>query len=178
MKILTLSRNRLDLARGQLTKPMMVIGRSPTCDIILRAPGIAPIHFIIEWLGSGKFDSEQGMWSVTDVSRSEDDSAGVVLGTQPISISDLQFGITESRLESSEILGGTIQGSLQRKHYADPELVEFVQVRSDSGAIEEVTHLPLRLKGGRPKAMSREFREFKVQIPKGTAEQVAQVILE
>ena len=106
MKILTLSRNKLEIATTQLTKPLLIIGRSPTCDVVLRAPGIKAIHFIVEWLGSGVFDSSKGNWSIVDVSTSEENAEGVVLGKAPITIGDLSFRVIDSVLESSEMIGG------------------------------------------------------------------------
>jgi len=177
MKILTLSRNKLEIATTQLTKPLMIIGRSPTCDVVLRAPGIKAVHFIVEWLGSGVFNSSQGSWSIVDVSASEENAEGVVLGDAPISIGDLSFRVYDSALESNEMIGGQIVESLAKRSFADPDLIEFVQVRTDSGAIEEIRHFPIEKKTQKIESLSREFKSFKIEHPKLKTESIINILL-
>ena len=177
MKILTLSINKLEIAKTQLLKPLMLIGRSPTCDVILRAPGIKAVHFIVEWLGSGEFDSETGNWSIVDVSAGEDSAEGSVLSTTPISIGDLSFKIIESSLESSALIGGRIMESLSKRRYSDPDLLEFVQVRTDSGAIEEIRHFPIEKKKLKVESLSKEFKSFKIEHPKMKSEALIKLLL-
>ncbi len=177
MKILTLSRNKLEIATTQLTKPLLIIGRSPTCDVVLRAPGIKAIHFIVEWLGSGIFDSSKGNWSIVDVSTSEENAEGVVLGKAPITIGDLSFRVIDSVLESSEMIGGQIVESLAKRSFSDPDLIEFVQVRTDSGAIEEIRHFPIEKKNQKIESLSREFKSFKIEHPKLKTEAIINILL-
>jgi outer membrane biosynthesis protein TonB len=177
MKILTLSRNKLEIATTQLTKPLLIIGRSPTCDVVLRAPGIKAIHFIVEWLGSGVFDSSKGNWSIVDVSTSEENAEGVVLGKAPITIGDLSFRVIDSVLESSEMIGGQIVESLAKRSFSEPDLIEFVQVRTDSGAIEEIRHFPIEKKNQKIESLSREFKSFKIEHPKLKTEAIINILL-
>ena len=164
MRILSLSLNRLELAHFQLRKPLIVIGRAPTCDVVLRAPGIKPIHFIVEWIGNGKFDPSvtSGMWSIVDVSTNAEAGEGLVLGDQAIVVDDISFLLVESKLESSEVIGGRIVDSLTAGNTDAPDLLEFVQVRNDSGAIEEVRHV-LVPKKKKSESLSKEFKEFKIE---------------
>lgn len=177
MKILTLSRNTLEIATTQLTKPLLIIGRSPTCDVVLRAPGIKAVHFIVEWLGSGVFDSSKGNWSIVDVSASEENAEGVVLGKTPITIGDLSFRVIDSVLESSEMIGGQIVENLGKRSFSDPDLIEFVQVRTDSGAIEEIRHFPIEKKNQKVESLSREFKSFRIEHPKLKTENIINILL-
>ncbi|MFZ9594969.1 MAG: AgmX/PglI C-terminal domain-containing protein [Bdellovibrionia bacterium] len=177
MKILKLSRSRLDIAHSPLTKPLMTIGRSPTCDILLRAPGIQAIHFIIEWLGSGTFQPNEGRWAITDISKSADESEGVVLGDHPVEIHGLVFALEESHRESAAEIGGVILENLSQSVAQEPQLLEVVQVRTDSGAIEEVNHFSLR-RGvfGKKRSISRDLKEFRLEIPKMSGETIVRIL--
>ncbi len=179
MKILTLSRSKLELAQTQLRKPLLVIGRSPTCDVVLRAPGIKPVHFIIEWIGSGLFDSQTGSWSIVDVSSSADAGEGVVLSQEPVTIGDLSFRCIESKLESSEMIGGTILESMGKRRMSDADILEFVQVRTDTGAIEEVQHFSIQNQTKHKiQALSKEFKTFKIELPKMRTDHVLKVLFD
>ena len=177
MKVLTLSRNKLEMAQSQLRKPLIVVGRSPTCDVVLRAPGIKPIHYIIEWIGSGIFDLTKGNWSIVDVSTNAEAGEGQILGPEGIKMGDILFRVIDSKLESSEVIGGKIVEGLGKGRVREPEILEFVQVRTDSGAIEEVQHIPLSTK---PKieVVSHEFKTFRIEHPGVRTEHLLNVLLD
>lgn len=177
MKLLTLTLNRMELARTQLRKPLIVVGRSPTCDVVLRAPGIKPIHYIIEWIGDGAFSPKRGQWSIVDVSTHSDAGQGLVLGVAPLKLGDISFTCVESGLESSEIIGGKIVDNLGTAGNQVSDLLEFVQVRIDSGAIEEIRHIPLQDKI-KPISLSHEFKEFKIERNGIESEQLLKVLLQ
>ena len=177
MKLLTLSMNRLELARLQLRKPLIVVGRSPTCDVVLRAQDIKPIHFIIEWIGNGRFNPKAGQWSIVDVSSNAEAGEGLVLGKNPLIIDDISFVCIESDLESTEVIGGKIVDNLSESTSDVPDLLEFVQVRNDSGSIEEVRHLALPKKA-KAESISKEFKAFKIERPKMNTEHLLNVVLE
>lgn len=187
MKILTISRNKLEITSAQLRRPNLTIGRSPVCDINLRAPGVAPIHFLIEWIGSGEFDVDQGAWSIVDISSTiatvpdgvgtPEYAEGVVLSENPVHIADLTFAILEDKLSSAEEIGGQILGSFRTPaSYKQGELLELVQVRVDSGAIEEVRHVAVPQKARRDIPL-RDFKEFKIEWP-GNGEALLKLLLE
>lgn len=162
MKVLTLSRSKLEMAQSQLRKPLIVIGRSPTCDVVLRAPGIKPIHYIVEWIGSGVFSPNKGTWSIVDVSSNAEAGEGQILGPEGTTLGDIVFRVVDSKLESSEVIGGQIVEGLSRGRGGEREILEFVQVRTDSGAIEEVQHIPVAARGTIT-PVSNEFKMFKVE---------------
>ncbi|MCM2280047.1 MAG: AgmX/PglI C-terminal domain-containing protein [Oligoflexia bacterium] len=165
MKILTVSRSKLELTRAHLRKPLITIGRSPTCDVVLRAPGIKAIHFLIEWIGAGEFDSSQGAWAIVDIGGGADSAEGIVLSTEPVQFGDLLFSCIEDKLESKEVIGGRILENLETSAKSGgAEILELVQVRVDSGAIEEVSHLPLSVaRRGRPERVLEKVPEMQVE---------------
>lgn len=175
MKVLTLSRSKLELGQSQLRKPLIVVGRSPTCDVVLRAPGIRPIHYLIEWIGSGKFDPSKGTWSIVDVSANAEAGEGEILGPDGILLGDIMFRVIDSKIESRDVIGGQIVEGLGRGRVREPEILEFVQVRTDSGAIEEVQHIAL---SNKPKIepISHEFKTFKVEHPGVKTEHLLKVL--
>ena len=168
MRVLTISRNKLEITRSHLTHPLMTIGRSPTCDVILRAPGIRPFHFLIEWIGEGAFSPDRGAWSITDLSTSQtgtmaegtEHGEGQILSEDAVHLGDLTFTVVEDRLEVREDIGGTIGANLQGSHKHGTELLELVQVRIDSGAIEEIRHFPVvrKTRVMKPLGKHRNFR--------------------
>lgn len=171
MKVLIISRGKLELARAHFTRPVVTIGRSPICDVVLRAEGIAPIHFLMEWVGTGEFDPSQGSWSIFDISESNEDQSGegILVDEEPVQFKDLRIALVEDRLENTPQIGGNISAALSMASAAQGSgkagsILELVQIRTDSGAIEEVLHLsprkivkPVRPLGGIP--------EFKLQVP-------------
>lgn len=177
MRVLTISRGRLETARTQLRRPLITIGRSPTCDVILRAPGVAAIQYLIEWAGEGEFDPSQGMWSIVDAHTGE----GMILGDEPLEIGDFVFRLIVDKLESNEAIGGKIQESLQEgpgaRALGRGEMLELVQVRVDSGAIEEVRHVPVVRKPRRERLL-RKVREFQVEWSGGDRDKLVRVLLE
>lgn len=148
---------------------MVTIGRSPSCDVVLRAPGVAPIHFFLEWVGSGDFDPSSGQWSIFDISESssEQTGEGVILTDAPTTFRGFTVQCWEDRL-AGEFEGGSIAESLSAEDSSasqDPAkkmsayTVELVQARIDTGAVEEVLHLTPRhfLRKQRPLSKVREF---------------------
>ncbi|MCM2324801.1 MAG: AgmX/PglI C-terminal domain-containing protein [Oligoflexia bacterium] len=185
MKTLTVSRSKLEIIRAHLRKPLITVGRSPTCDVVLRAPGIKPIHFLIEWIGSGAFDSSQGAWSIVDIGGKASDSAeGIVLSDEPVQFGDLLFACVEDKLASKEVIGGRILENIEAQQTmaasGSSDVLEVVQVRVDSGAIEEVAHVPMReLRTTRRRWNPDKTPEFKVEWSgEGGAESLIRVVLD
>jgi hypothetical protein len=177
MKLLKISRGGLELARAHLTRPLVTIGRSPTCDVVLRAAGVAPVHFLLEWVGAGTFDPQKGSWSIFDVSTSEDSSGeGLMLSTDDVKFRDFTMGWVEDRLEATQDIGGSIRAALEKKASGGGSVLELVSVRSDSGAIEEILHLS-RSRLGKVWPVLEETPEFKIQWPKDDKAAAVRVIL-
>ena len=161
MKILSISKNGRELAHEKLNSPLVIVGRSPTCDIVLRTKGVLPVHFIVEWVGAGAFGEDEGVWTVFDISKSspmrEKDSGktaaveGVVIGEKPVQAGGFEFSFRTDRLHETTLRGGTLTDSFQEKKLpgktamsAEYQL-EVVSIREDSGSVSHVRHMdPVR----------------------------------
>jgi hypothetical protein len=169
MKVLMVTRGNLEIERVHLMKPVICMGRSPTNDVVLRAPGVAPLHFIIEWIGTGEFDATQNLWSVSDISKPSDAACeGVVLSGSKATFHGFSFHLLEDSLEAKPVIGGKIAERLTkdptvyaRAAYSN-SVVEVVQIRSDSGAVEDVKHLPVQ-KGKKVYSVLKAYPQFKLQ---------------
>lgn len=171
MKIVTISKGKVELARGFLNRPFVTIGRAPSCDVVLRAPGVAPVHFVLEWMGQGAFDPKQALWTLIDVSNASQGAStgeGVVLSQTPEQIGEFYVALTEDSLQPQPEIGGVIHGSLSGaqgfRASASPQsdLLEIVQIRDDSGAVEEVLHLSPARRGKKLRPLKR-VPEFQIQ---------------
>ena len=187
MRVLTVTVGHLELARAHLRKPFVTVGRSPSCDVLLRAPGIQAIHFLIEWIGSGEFDPDQGMWSITNISKNSEEGQeeggetgeGLVFSQHPVKIGGFTFACIFDRLESGNAIGGGIVQGMKSSSIAKSEILELIQVRTDSGAIEEVRHVPVRYKKKKERLLAG-VKQFKIEWNGGKKESssLLRVILE
>ncbi len=159
MRQLRITRNGLELALVSLRQPVSMVGRSPSCDGVLRAPGVAPVQFMLESQGEGT-----DKWVIFDVS--DESGEGKVLGLGKVEFRGFYFEITEVPLGAVEELGGGIQRSLMEGAGARlPDgrklsLVEAVRIRRDSGAIQEVSHLRVATGGIRRKRRLQPFEDL------------------
>jgi hypothetical protein len=155
MNTLSISFNGREIASGRLGSPMILIGRSPTCDLILRAKNVKPVHFLVEWVGVGEFGEDLGSWTVFDISRNhvkkETDSKaqgigeGVIVGEKPVKIGEFEFLIRTDRLMETPLDGGILRKSFLEKNMAPSTIsnsyqLEVVSIREDSGTITNVGH--------------------------------------
>src|SRR5580698_6177180 len=118
MKVLSISRQGHELVNAVVASPTVLIGRSPTCDVILRAKGVKPIHFLVEWVGVGEFgEDDEGVWTVFDISATttgrpaDADSAaglGVIIGDKPVEAGGFNFRFRTDRLKETRLAGGAI----------------------------------------------------------------------
>lgn len=161
MKILLISKNGREIIKAKVTRNALIIGRSPSCDIVLRAPNVKPVHYLVEWVGTGTFDQGDGAWSIFDVSGSnispeskskeQGTGGGVILGSKPVEISGFEFKWTTDRLMETSLEGGSLSESFvaqtanlnKAKVEADRGLylLEVVSIRSDSGSVSSVEHI-------------------------------------
>jgi outer membrane biosynthesis protein TonB len=152
MRVVSISRSGLEIERFALVRPTMTVGRSPSCDVVLRAANVAPVHFLVERIDASEAEDGLGEWSVVDISRSFDGpSEGMLLDKEAVECGGFRFRIEEDRLEARPEIGGAIQERLAseraRKLPVLPvkpgqgHFLEIAQVRIDSGAVEEILHL-------------------------------------
>jgi len=169
MRRVIIRRGTLELASAGLNRPVVTIGRSPACDVVMRASGVKPVHFMLEWVGGGSFNPDSGYWSIFDISESADEiGEGVILGDEPVHFRGFYIQCREDKL-ASEWDGGGISETLETGA-AGRELkpisqsgyvLEVVQGRADSGAIEEVLHLRPRRFFKKQKPFEK-FPQFKI----------------
>ena len=150
MKTVSILLNDREIEKFQLTKPTMYIGRSPTCDVILRAKSVRPLHFVIEWFGEGAFDSDKGFWSVIDISQSAkkglSTGEGVILSNEKIQIGNLQFKLSKDDLAESHLKKGVLKRSVDQSLESDNILtegltcLEVVSISNSLESVENVSH--------------------------------------
>lgn len=152
-KILKISKHKLDICQVELSSPSLLIGRSPSCDQILRAPGIMPIHFLIEWVGEGEFDNKNGFWTLFDLSKllSEDSEIDDIVGeghvlADEFSYHGLNWEISKDRIFSPEISPGVVSEQiLSSKNKIDEKskqlAIEIVILDRQDRKVIDVIHL-------------------------------------
>ena len=146
MKSLVLRDNTFELLRVPLDKPMLVVGRSPTCDVVFRAKGIAPFHYIVELLEE-EVPEEDRQWVILDVSShasTTKEAEGVLLSAKEVVFQNYSFSIVEDKLSSPQLSGGQISQSLKNEEGLDEhygrKVVEHVHYLAGSQAIQNVSH--------------------------------------
>lgn len=138
MKTVVVILNDREIERFQLTKQTIFIGRSPTCDVILRVKSVKPVHFVLDWVGSGEFDPEQGFWSLVDISHHSSKEAtsgeGVVLGAENVRAGIFEFRLTKDELAESHLKRGILKRTVE-------ESLELETIRSEEGSCLEVVSI-------------------------------------
>lgn len=160
-KVLKISKHKLDLARVELTASSLLIGRSPLCDQVLRAPGIMPVHFLLEWIGEGEFNPNEGMWTLFDmghlVSRIDENlnaadwnnkdqaSEGIIIDENQ-QYFGLNWSITEDRLGATHIQRGIISSQLKASVKGDNTeilkkmVLEVVCLNQEEQRVQNIWH--------------------------------------
>lgn len=115
VKLLKISYKDKEIGRSRVLSPLILIGRSPLCDLVIRAPGIASVHFIMEWIGGSEFDMDHphlGEWVITQVGensleerkvRQQVVGQGVVLEGAPVLLGDVEFSWVNDRLTEANL---------------------------------------------------------------------------
>lgn len=151
MKALVIELNGREIERFVLDHPTVFVGRSPSCDVVLRVKGIKPLHYLIEWVGEGQFDANKGFWTLLDLSTEKKDQArgeGLILSAKKTQVGKFSFGFTEDDWIEKEIAKGKLKRQVQKAAEEQVTLVagmsdyclETVTVRTDSERVDDVTH--------------------------------------
>jgi len=169
MKTLIISRNDKELVRVPLNKPILLVGRSPHCDAVLRSKNIKPVQFLIEHVSDIELDgSDEGQikdsdfWTLIDVSennfKSNDakknvEGAGVVLEETPQNFNGFDFKIAYDSLQETDLKRGVLQRSMQDgwsqasqnpiyfSQPLDTSVIEIVYLRKDIDIVTNISHL-------------------------------------
>ncbi|MBL7671723.1 MAG: FHA domain-containing protein [Bdellovibrionaceae bacterium] len=158
MKIIAILHHGREIERFQLIKPTVFIGRSPTCDIILRAKSVKAVHFVIDWIGEGEFNSEAGLWSIVDISaqigKESSSGEGVILSEDaPAQFGAFQFRVSKDELVESHLKRGVLRRSvnanLESENVKSIEgtCLEVVSIRNSLESVEAVNHFSSDLQG-------------------------------
>ncbi len=151
MKALIIELNGREIERFILDRPTLFIGRSPSCDVVLRVKGLNPLHYLIEWVGEGEFDPNRGFWTLIDLSTERKDQArgeGVILSESKTQVGKFSFGFTDDAWIEKEIQKGRLKSQMDQAVVTDTisaggvggYCLEVVSVRNDSERVDDVTH--------------------------------------
>lgn len=117
MKVLSIAYNGKEISRFRVASPLILVGRSPLCDVLLRTPGVGSVHFIFEWIGGGEFKPEtahKDEWVMTEVGESglgpNEKRAnksvvgqGAIFHEVPLQSGDFVFSWIEDRLVEADL---------------------------------------------------------------------------
>jgi outer membrane biosynthesis protein TonB len=151
MKALVIQLNGREIERFALDRPTIFIGRSPSCDVVLRVKGVKPLHYLIDWVGEGTFNPDKGFWTLIDLSTEKKDQArgeGLILSAEVTSLGKFSFGFTQDDWIEKEIAKGKLKKQVDQAVADEASIaagmndycLEMVSVRSDSDRVEDVTH--------------------------------------
>jgi len=161
---LLIQKNGREILRTPLPESQALIGRSPACDVVLRAPKITAIHFLLE-----KQEIEEAggnpepLWLLFDISSEKikspqrqdqvDSAQGVVLGTQTAEIAGFQFTIIQDALSSTPLAKGAFIRNLKESSEKQTENLKFqasslnaiecLLYERQSGSVVSLRHLSL-----------------------------------
>ena len=151
MKALIIELNGRELERFILDQPTLFIGRSPSCDVVLRVRGVKPLHYLIEWVGEGEFNPNHGFWTLMDLTTEKKDQArgeGLILSQKKTQLGRFNFGFTDDAWIEKALQKGRLTGQLNQALTTESVLsagmggycLEVVTVRTDSERVEDVAH--------------------------------------
>lgn len=151
MKALSVSLQDRELNRKTLNKRSFLIGRSPSCDIVIRGKSIRSVHYLLEWFGDDTFHAGRGHWALLDLSekvgpKKEVSGEAVLLQDGKVHLSGLDFEIVDDEMAESDVRRGVLKRGLhqdQQSSQAANMVFEVVQCRKDIDSIVMVRHIPL-----------------------------------
>lgn len=163
MKLLAISIHGRELVRTPVEGNQVLVGRSPVCDVVLRAPKINPVHFMLEKLDLGEGEEE---WSIFIISPTEKGNekkvadmtigSGLILDKQPVKIGDIEFKWISDKLTETQLSGGALKDHLmsiqEKKNFTsggvsvvpNSFLMEVISVHGDTESVNQVNHFKLR----------------------------------
>lgn len=160
MKVLSIAYRNKEITRSRITHPLVLVGRSPLCDVLLRAPGIGSVQFIMEWIGEGEFSVESSFrdeWVITeslDLKNENEKAAkknvkgqGFVFHGSPLKIDDYTFSWVEDRLVEADLSRNIISQQLSESDDISnqpkgniPCVLELISLSGDLGSVIDVQH--------------------------------------
>lgn len=150
MKALVVYKKGKEVERFYPGKRSNTVGRSPSCDIVVRSKGVKPVHFLLEWIGEGEFNDKLGFWTIIDISESHKGNRGgegVVINEGKRNFGEFEFALIEDELAESKLKRGVLKRAVEANKellegQADGSTVlEVVYFRKDIDAVVNVKHL-------------------------------------
>ncbi len=162
MKVLSIAYNGKEISRFRVASPLILIGRSPLCDVLLRTPGVGSVHFIFEWIGNGEFKPEtahKDEWVMTEVGEAglgaNEKRAnksvvgqGAIFHESPLQSGNFVFSWIEDRLVEADLNKKIISqqvaelketsGNAQNKNVAS--VLEVICINRDVDSVTAVHH--------------------------------------
>jgi outer membrane biosynthesis protein TonB len=155
MKTIVVSQKGKELSRFIPVGRSTLVGRSPSCDVVMRSRAVKPVHFLVEWVGAGDFDPNQGLWTIVNLTQKSKDERdvgeGLVLSTNPIQAEGFEFKIVQDELAESQIRRGVLTRRVEEIKGDDGQVrstatvAEVIYFRKDIEAITNVRHFDSRL---------------------------------
>ncbi len=170
MKVLLVHRQNLEIARMPLVQERFLVGRSPHCEVVARAPGISPVHFLVEWIGEGSFNPKSGIWTIYDLTKTGTVDGNALLEGIVLSEDDdyayggLKIKIVDAGLDSAHDFKGGISRSLEevrKEAQGEKNLLEMVFMRRDSHVIERISYLDRKKRGKIKEHIESDYADLK-----------------
>lgn len=166
MNTLILSKNGNEIGRTAANKKMLLIGRSPACDIVIRGSKIQPVHFLVEYVGAEMPSDGGGFWTAIDLTENLKKSTkknkdgisdggtgeGIVITEAKTEFRDFGFHLDKDDLLETELKKGVLKRHLDNLSKQGNErhldnVLEVVYFRKDIESVTNVMHLsPQQLK--------------------------------
>lgn len=172
---LSIRKNKREVLRAPLHQMQSLVGRSPACDIVLRAPGVSPVHFLVERRNFETIDgATRSVWLLFDVAANLSAGEGVVLGEKAADLGGYEFAViddalAETPLRKDAFINSVIEQaekqSLKMEHQGSSlNAIECVAYEHRSGAVTALAHIPLR-PGDRKFRPAKRGPELTLEIP-------------
>lgn len=153
IKSLKISYEGVELSSLVLDRPGLLIGRSPNCDAVIRRRNIAPVQFLVEWIGFDDFSVNEGEWALVDLgldlSEGKAKESGIGLGQvlsegTPYIWKGFSFLIAEDKLQSANIDSIVSKSITKETNLAASEtsrVLELIFLQKSDGSLQDVAHL-------------------------------------
>jgi TonB family protein len=152
MKSITIGKDGKEFVRVAPNKISLLVGRSPACDVVLRAKGVQPIQFLLECVGEGGLDDPSSFWTVIDISQNlshlkkeEGSGEGVVIGSDRVQFKKFEFQIVVDNLQETDLQKGLLKREI-KKQKGDPKtekgssVLELVSLNKELDSVVNVQH--------------------------------------
>lgn len=178
MKTVIISRNEKELARVPLNRKILLAGRSPSCDAVVRSKGIKPVQFMIEHVSENLEESpvvtdfEAGFWTLIDVSeentvqaekKAASSGSGIVLDTTMQNFNGFDFKVVTDSLQETDLKKGVISRSIDHTSETtgnQRDVIEVVYFRKDLDIITNISHLNRKNTSKRIKLFPQQLPDF------------------